>query len=286
MKTYILIVFAIAFFVSCQEDVDFNQPDLNLSNASERLEQMYQDGLEVAFQSLDQTLRGGEGKGIILDYQLLQSKTFQHLENNYFYLNDFNVEAFLLDKPEARNYSNFDFDHNSAEFLEILERAYSGEQLLLLRKFLDELFVTEDYGKVKSLARNFQNNLKIHDLSEEEKLELLSFGAGIYAFADFLEKGGMELVGEKLAVLGNESDYNPNLRCRVDSRAVWGGAVLGLSYGAVRGGVIGCAGGTVLFPGFGTVSGCVGGAVFGGALGFIEGATTGVASSLLLTCFR
>lgn len=283
MKTYILIVFAIAFFVSCQEDVDFNQPELDLTNASERLEQMYLDGLEIAVQSLNPRLRGGGGKGLILDYEFLQSQTFQHLEKNYFSLHDFNVEAFLSDKPEAGNYTNI--DHNSADFLEILERAYSGEQLLLLRKFLDELFVAEDYGKVKSLARNFQNTLKNHNLSEEEKLELLSVGAGIYAFADFLEKGGMELVGEKLAVLGKEPQ-TANLRCRVGMRTVWGGAVISGGINAVRGGVIGCAGGTVLFPGLGTATGCVGGAVLGGAVGFIEGAVAGVAGSLLLTCWR
>lgn len=284
MKTYILIVFAIAFFVSCQEDVDFSQPELDLTNASERLEQMYLDGLEVAVQSLNPRLPGGGGKGLILDYEFLQSQTLQHLEKNYFSLNDFNVEAFLSGKPEAGNYTNI--DHNSADFLEIMKMAYSGEQLMILRKFLDELFVTEDYGKVKSLARNFQNNLKNHNLSEEEKLELLSVGAGIYAFADFLERGGMEMVGEKLAEHGNEAGYNPNLRCRVDMRAVWGGAVISGGINAVRGGVIGCAGGTVLFPGLGTATGCVGGAVLGGAVGFIEGAVAGVAGSLLLTCWR
>ncbi len=123
-------------------------------------------------------------------------------------------------------------------------------------------------------------------MSEEEKLELLSVGAGIYALADFLEKGGMELVGEKLTLLGKDPIHSYNLRGRVDSRAVWGGAVIGLSVGAVRGGLVGCAGGTILFPGLGTETGCVGGAVFGGALGFIEGAATGIAGSLLLTCFR
>ncbi|EON79233.1 hypothetical protein ADIS_0238 [Lunatimonas lonarensis] len=284
MKTYISIVFAIALFVSCQEDVDFNHPELNLANASERFEQMYLDGLEVAVQSLDQSLRGGGGKGLILDYEFLQYQTFQHLEKNYFSLSDFNVEAFLSDKQEARNYTNF--DHNSADFLEILEMAYSSEQLTILREFLDELFITEDYGKVKSLARNFQSKLKNHNLSEEEKLELLSVGAGFYAFADFLERGGMERIGEKLAGLANESDYNPNLRCRVDMRAVWAGAVFTGGIGAVRGGMAGCVGGTVLFPGLGTATGCVGGAVFGGATGFIEGAIGGVAGSLLLTCWR
>ena len=64
MKTYISIVFAITLFVSCQEDVDFNQPELDLSNASERFEQMYQEGLEVAVQSLDVTPRDGKGKKV------------------------------------------------------------------------------------------------------------------------------------------------------------------------------------------------------------------------------
>lgn len=282
MKTYISIVFAIGLFVSCQEDVDFNQPDLNLSNASERFEQMYQEGLDVAIQSLDLT----GGKGLILDRRLLQSKTFQHLEKNYIYIDDFNVGAYLSENSENENYSPVHFDPNSPQFREILETAYSSDQLPVLKKFLDDLFVNEDYGKVKLLARNFQNSLKVSSLSEEEKLELISVGAGIYALADFLERGGMEMVGEKLAVLGNESGYNPNLRCRVDMRSVWAGAVFTGGIGAVRGGIVGCAGGTVLFPGLGTATGCVGGAVFGGAAGFIEGAIGGIAGSLLLTCWR
>lgn len=247
---------------------------------------MHLKGLYVAIKSMDPTKRGGEGKGVMFDNQLLQSKTFQHLENNYFYLNDFDVDEFLSDNSETRTHLSGNFDPNSVQFLEILEIAYSGEQLPILEKFLDELFITEDYEKVKILARNFQNNLNGANLTEDEKLELLSVGVGIYALADFLDKGGMELVGEKLNVIQKESGYTYNLRCRVESRAVWGGAVIGLTYGAVRGGMVGCAGGTVVFPGLGTATGCVGGAVFGGAIGFIEGAATGIASSLLLTCFR
>ena len=216
----------------------------------------------------------------------MQSKILRHLENNYAYLDDITVDAFLSDNSEIRNYTNGVFDPNSGQLQEILEMAVSGEQMPILKKFLDELFVTEEYGKVKILARNFQNNLSGANLSKDEKLELLSIAAGIYALGDFLEKGGLQMVGEKIAVLGNESDYNPNLRCRVDMRAVWAGAVFTGGIGAVRGGMVGCVGGTVLFPGLGTATGCVGGAVFGGAAGFIEGAIGGVAGSLLLTCWR
>ena len=84
MKTYILIVLALGLFVSCQEDVNLNSPDLNLSNAPDRLEQMYLEGLDIAVQSLDLTLIEGEGKGMLLDNRLLKSKTFHHLEKNYF----------------------------------------------------------------------------------------------------------------------------------------------------------------------------------------------------------
>jgi hypothetical protein len=288
MKSYILIACVIGVLVSCQEDVDLNRPnpDLNLENAPERLEQMYMDGLDLAIQSLDQTLIDGGGKGVFLDNQSVHSKTFYHLENKYVYLNDLNVDAFFSDKVKYGNLENVSFDPGSSEFQEVLEIAYSGAQLLILKEFLDELFVTDDYGKVKLFARNFQNTVKGANLSHEEKFELLSLGAGIYALADFLDKGGMELVGEKIAFLSKESDTAPNLRCRVDMRAVWGSAVISGGYGAVRGGIIGCAGGTVLFPGLGTATGCVGGAVLGGATGFIEGAALGIAGSLLYTCWR
>lgn len=286
MKTYILTVFAIAFFVSCQEDVDFNKPDLELSKAPESLEQMYSDGLENAMRSLSQHLKYDGKSRIILDQRSLQATTFKHLEEKYFRLDDFDSELFFAGSPDIMYLDNSIIDPSSPEFRKTLEAAFSSEQLQVLNSFLDRLFETEDYAKVKNLAKEFQNSLTGSYLSEEDRLELYSVGAGIYALADFLEKGGMDLVGEALNVVAEDLSSLQNLRCRVSSRDVWGGAVIGLAGGAVRGAVIGCAGGTFLFPGLGTATGCVGGAVFSGALGFIGGAGGAVATSLLLTCFR
>lgn len=148
------------------------------------------------------------------------------------------------------------------------------------------MFEMEDYGKVKHLAREFQNGLTGSYLTEEDQLELYAVGAGIYAHIVFLEKGGTDLVGKEFGLTDKDSGTNPNLRCRVDMRAVWGGAVVSGGLNAIRGGAIGCGGGTVVFPVLGTATGCVGRAVIGGAVGFIEGAIAGVAGSLLLTCWR
>ena len=76
------------------------------------------------------------------------------------------------------------------------------------------------------------------------------------------------------------------LNCSVNPRNVLGAGIIGLGIGGVRGGIIGCGGGTVLFPGLGTATGCVGGAVIGGALGFMEGVFGAIAGELLLSCFR
>lgn len=286
MKTYVSILFALCLFVSCQEDVDLNRPDLELSKAPESLEQMYSAGLENAMRSLSQNLKS-EGNGrMFLDRRSLQAMTFKHLEEKYFRLDDFDTELLFSGGPDNVYLDNSLIDPSSPEFQKTLEAAFSSEQLQILNTFLDRLFETEDYGKVKDLAREFQNGLAGSYLSEEDQLELYSVGAGIYALADFLEKGGMDLVGKELGSGDKASDSNPNSRCRVNSRDVWGGAVVGLAGGAVRGAVLGCAGGTFLFPGLGTATGCVGGAVISGALGFIGGAGGAVATSLLLTCFR
>lgn len=285
MKTNISIVFAFCILVSCQEDLHVNRPGLDLSNASERFEQMYTEGLDVAIRTLDETLRK-EGNGIFLDKPSLQANTFHHWRNNFFYAESFDAQAFLSENLEDISGRNVIIDPNTSEFVEILEKAYSGPQLMVLKGFLDELFLTDDYMEAKILAKNFHNNLSDSNLSIEEKLELHAIGSGVYALADFLENGGMDRFGEQMAVLAKGSGYSSNLRCRVDMRAVWGSAVINGGYGAVRGGLIGCAGGTVVFPLLGTASGCVGGAVMGGAVGFIEGAVAGVAGSLLYSCWR
>jgi hypothetical protein len=74
--------------------------------------------------------------------------------------------------------------------------------------------------------------------------------------------------------------------CNVNFRSIWAGAIVGGVVGGARGAIIGATGGTVAFPGLGTVSGAVGGGVVGFATGFIEGTLTGVAAELLTTCFR
>ncbi|SHN10178.1 hypothetical protein SAMN04488057_106234 [Cyclobacterium lianum] len=63
----------------------------------------------------------------------------------------------------------------------------------------------------------------------------------------------MDRFGEQMTVLAKGSGYSSNLRCRVDMRAVWGSAVINGGYGAVRGDLIECAGGTVVFPLLGSV---------------------------------
>ncbi|MBD3631119.1 hypothetical protein [Cyclobacterium sp.] len=286
MKTNISLVSAVCILVSCQEDLDVKRPDLDLSNAPERFEQMYSDGLGVAIQSLDEILKEENGKMMYLDRQSLQTKTFQHWENNYILIDNFDSESFLGESLENKNFGNTIVDPHSLEFLETLEDAYSREQLPILLEFLNELFESDDFGKAKFLSKNFHNKLFDSNLSNEEKLELHAIGSGVYALADFLENGGMDRFGEQMAVLVKGSGYSSNLRCRVDMRAVWASAVVSGGINAVRGGVIGCAGGTVVFPLLGTASGCVGGAVMGGAVGFIEGAFGGLAGSLLLTCWR
>ena len=87
--------------------------------------------------------------------------------------------------------------------------------------------------------------------------------------SEFLSSGGLDEINLILAANFTDVTNGPAYRCRVNSRNVWLGAVVGLAGGMVAGPV-------------GMASGSVGGEAMDGANGFIGG----VAVELLGSCFR
>lgn len=88
------------------------------------------------------------------------------------------------------------------------------------------------------------------------------------------------------SVIMNGSLNPPDLDCKIDTRGILMGAVVGGFANAIKGALVGAAGGTIAVPGFGTVTGAVAGFMVGFATGFTSGVVLGTITSLALTCGR
>ncbi|WP_115867368.1 hypothetical protein [Marinoscillum furvescens] len=167
---------------------------------------------------------------------------------------------------------------------------FGENQKIIMKHLTDQIFeleyLDEGYDIVDSFEQELNNS---NDLTEEERIQLIEFTSSTRALLDFMSSDGIQAMYAQMAPEFNDSTSAQNGRvmgCDVGWRSVWAGAVVGFTVGAVKGGITGATGGTVVFPGLGTATGAVGGAVFGGALGFIGGATTSVAANLITSCFR
>jgi hypothetical protein len=162
---------------------------------------------------------------------------------------------------------------------------FTPNQTTLLNPFMDALDLSASPQTAKNAALSFQNQI-IHSpsLNYEEKISLLSISSGTIVFSDFVLDGGIDRIKEKVVV--DHFGQVQTLGCSVNTRNVFLAGVVGIGLGGTRGTIIGCTGGTVVFPGLGTAGGCVGGAVIGGALGFIEGVSAGIVAELMGSCFR
>lgn len=74
--------------------------------------------------------------------------------------------------------------------------------------------------------------------------------------------------------------------CKINTRGVLMGAVIGGFTAAIGYAKIGAVAGTVTVPGVGTVTGAVSGFMSGFAAGFVGGVVTGVIGELMTSCFR
>ena len=78
----------------------------------------------------------------------------------------------------------------------------------------------------------------------------------------------------------------PRQGCKISTRNVLMGSVIGGFVGAVGAAKVGAIAGTVVVPGIGTVTGAVSGFMAGFAAGFVGGVATGIVAELMLTCGR
>jgi hypothetical protein len=161
---------------------------------------------------------------------------------------------------------------------------YSAGQLIILDNFSTLMY--DATGQASVTNASFLASWDVRNsttLSNNDKIEVLAFVRVGVAFAtDFFNNESDYLK----TIIQTETGATPETNCRVNFRNVWAGAVVGGVANGVRGAIIGATGGTMTFPGLGTVGGALGGGVIGFATGFAGGALSGVVSELMTSCFR
>ena len=169
---------------------------------------------------------------------------------------------------------------------------FSHSQVELMQPFVDKILEEKNLESIHLNAVNYLRDVENSDLTFEEKLELITLGANVLSFIEFVQEGGIEDIERMIrstedSIHQSSSSTNRKvLDCSVSARNVLAGAVVGFGIGAAQGCITGGTGGTVVFPVVGTVTGCVGVGMVGGAVGFVSGVFAGIATELLLTCGR
>ena len=274
---------------SCNKSSEIKPVD-NLSQEVAQLKSMHKDGFRLATASFKKNLSFNVSKDLILHEKELSSDVFNGLKTSHFTASEDFISS-LSGGFEDKNLtaiSSSNTRETSNNVREMSSKAdvsqlYNKNELVLVQPFLDELLETDDFVKVSALATYFQKQVTSSTLTRDEKIKLLSLGTSIQVLAENSE----ELISIITTQMQEATSTTViRLRCSVSPRNVLLAGVTGLLYYGASGAIAGCTGGTVAFPGLGTVTGCVAGGIFGGAWGFIEGVGLGIAAELLGSCFR
>ena len=290
MKKIFFSAFVFLFTVSsCNKSSEVKPVD-NLTQEVAQLKSMCKDGFRLATASFKKNLSFNASKDLILNRKGLSNDVLNGLKTSHFTASEDFISSLsggFEDKNLTVTSSN-NARGTSNNVREVSSKAdvsqfYNKNELVLVQPFLDELLETDDFVKVSALATSFHEKVISSILTRDEKIKLLSLSTAVQALAENSEELISIITTQMQEATGNTVD---RLRCSVSPRNVLLAGITGILYGGVKGGIIGCGGGTVLFPGLGTVTGCVSGAIFGGAWGFIEGVGLGIAAELLGSCFR
>lgn len=287
MKKPISFIFAAFISVSsCQQENEII-PVNTFDNELAILLEMNISGFDFATLNFDQNLTIQGDFDIGLKHNQMMNDILQELNGQFFMADESFINEISSQFGEVKLLDQFP----TVSLFEVVDLSsfdiYSEGQLKLAQPFVDGLLNTEDLEVAKSNTVSFQQRVINSTLSYDEKIQLLTFSSSILGFVEFVEKGGIEKIGDVLGIQLHDEGF-PNARtrgCSVNMRNVWLGAVIGGGAGAVGGAKIGCAGGIVAGP-IGAAGGCVGGAVMGGASGFISGAIMATGAELLGSCFR
>lgn len=250
MKKLAFSIFLLTLLFACQNDqVESLKSKPNYSEITANLNKVYSNTFQVALKSNLKDVHAASFKYLISEFQITNLK----LDPN----------KLIRENSNARANETADLD---LSYLTL-------DQQVIAQPFLNNVLSMDsesELSKIDLLVNEFNQDVITSTLSEEQKLQLLSISstvnAGVQIIADTIE------THELKNIAGGRTNAT-----RWDVRGALRSGVIGLGIGAIGGGKVGCAGGTVVFPGLGTATGCVGGAVIGGAVGFISG----VAGSLL-----
>lgn len=296
MKKIISTLIVIGLVSSCRQQ-EAIQPKKSYESEIRALNSIFDAAMDFSFKNFTNSI-SKTGKGQIdYDQKLSLFSTLESLEGAYFTCNNFqyshladNLSIVKLSKAQTLAVRLKDFNIDQYNSL-------SSEQIEIAGPFIYKLLSLESLELVSTLSSDFNSEIAISELSEDEKLELFALSAASNSLSKYLSNESIDII--YLAIEKNLSDnsskafsrslgdYTPlSGGCSVNWRSVWLGGVVGFFGNGTAGAYAGCTGGTVLLPGVGTVTGCVAGAVFGATVGFVGGSLTGVASELLGSCFR
>lgn len=190
-------------------------------------------------------------------YDPINSNTSEFKESEISILLNYKIEEFEISEFEIEDISNYYTEIQKKYLFKLYSNIYDGK-----------INLTKEFNELLSEIDNLNASVKE---KEELKYQLITFEKIIrdseIVINQILDRG-----------IARRSNCDAYFECieknlgRQVSQAMVGGALIG----ALNGGLIGAAGGTVLLPLVGTATGAVGGAVFGGAKGAIQGAIVGV----------
>ncbi len=271
-KLLLTLCVCMTIAVSCNNKETVT-PKNDFKTVIANLNSMYKTGITFQVSNLKDFTSLKDGK-IVVDYDGLNKKTAEKL-NSQFFGGMFNPLSVLQASVAPKSKS-----------LRLDDDYYSAEQQVMVDDYVGQMYNATDSYSADYVVQSFQNDIIYSSrFSYDQQIQLLAVVQAGDVLSDYVFSGSAARDLGSVFAGYVDSQYS-EFGCSVDWRGVWGGAVIGLGVGAVRGAIIGGAGGTVALPLLGTVTGAVGGAVFGGAAGFVEGALAGVAGSLLLSCFR
>lgn len=244
MKKFIFSIFLISLLFACQNDqVESLKSKPNYLEITANLNKAYGNTFQVA-------LKSKNSLNAIKDY--LKTEVYNGNIN-------FDAIQFENRAGAARAKVNEEID---ISFLT------AGQQLLAepFLKSILSLDSLDNPSQAELIIQEFNQEVISSSLTEEEKYQLISIGSSIYA--------GVQIVAKISEAISNQELKNSGGRVagiRWSTKDALRAGVQGLAAGGLSGLYVGCTGGTVALPGFGTAAGCVGGAVFGAAYGFVGG---------------
>ena len=267
------------------------QDSAELTKAPESFKNIFSDALNVgtSFNHIS-ILEENEKKLLRLELGMISDQTVNHLSREHFNTDVFDDHSFYtmpisMLNPE-RNAKMLDMTHQVIDTTSV----FNDLQKQFISDLTNEITSQPEISQGASILEQFNDEvISENDLTEEEKLVLLEFSAGIASLVTFVEDGGIDnmrsSLEEQLIASGNVEAAR-RLSCSIDPRAVLISGVVSFAGGAIWGAHAGATAGTFTVPILGTAVGAIGGAVFGGASGFVGGVLYGIAAELLSTCFR